>query len=164
VVVLLTAATFGVAHVTAKFAWYGIAAFASLILFGAALNIGRTVRDPQVQPVALVRKADDQALCGVYVTETDKRIYLGRVQVDRDASESGAEIKAGRIFWVPVDQVDVVSVGPLQNIQPARERAVELTGEIQADRATKAPAEQTPGKNSGCTTTNLSDDAIDGGD
>jgi hypothetical protein len=169
VVAALTAATFGVAHITAKFAWYGIAAFASLIVFGATLNVGRTVRDPQVQPVALIRKGDDRPVCGLYVTETDKRLYVARVQVDDDAAQYGAVAGAGRMFWVPVDAIDVVSVGPLQNIPEARRRAIELTGEIQDDRATE-PTSSTdsdlasaadPDRNRGCTQTNLSDEALE---
>jgi hypothetical protein len=134
VVVILTMATFGVAYVTSKFTWYGMAALASLILFGAALNIGRTVRDPVVQPAALVRAGDGQAICGFYVTETDDRVYMSRVQRDEDAEGSGADTGAGRMFWVKKEDVEVLTVGPLQRIPEAQARALALTAEVQADR------------------------------
>ena len=142
VVILLAAANFGLARATQRFAWYGVGALLSLILFGAAMNIGRTVIDPEVQPLALVRKSDQRALCGVYVTETDKRVYLGRVVGDEGKNEIGADLGSGRMFWVPSADVDVVSIGPRQEIEDAEVRARLLTNEVLADRAEKpAPAQ-----------------------
>ena len=172
VVVGATAATFLVAHLTSKFAWYGIAVFAALILYGAALNIGLVIRDPLVQPAALVRKGDLNALCGVYVTETDSRIYMGRVQKEVEGGGVGADGGAGRVFWVPKEEVDVVSVGPLMEIDRAQFRALELTGEVQLDRADKPPAKTNPPKratprvaegleNEGCRTADLTEFAYE---
>lgn len=131
VVGVLGAATFLVARATGRFAWYGIAVFVAVVLYGAALNISRTVRDPKVQPAALVRKSDDRVLCGVYVTQTDDRVYLGRVQRDGKRAMKGV----GRMFWVPVSDVDVVTVGPLQAIGTANRRAAALVAEVSKDRA-----------------------------
>jgi hypothetical protein len=174
VVVGVTAATFGVAHVTTKFAWYGVSVFASLIAFGAVLNVGLVVRDPLVQPVALVRKGDPRAICGVYVTETDKRIYVGRVEKEESAGGVGADGGAGRMFWVPREEIELVSVGPLMTIPRAQFRALELTGEIQVDRPGKPPAprasapgavaaadEANPLKNKECRHVSLSEMAYD---
>lgn len=143
IAVLLGAATFAVAYVTANFAWYGITAFAALILFGALLNIGIAILDPKVQPVALVRANDPAALCGVYVTETDDRVYIGRVQRDEGEGELGADGGAGRMFWIPTEDIEVVTVGPLQNIRDAQDRALELTREVQADRPPAVTAPRT---------------------
>jgi hypothetical protein len=139
-VILLGAANFGLARATRRFAWYGVGALLSLILFGATMNIGRTIVDPVVQPLALVRKSDDRALCGVYITETDKRIYIGRVVEDdhEESGEMGADLNSGRMFWVRSDDVDVVTVGPPQEIEDAEIRARLLTNEVVADRPEKA--------------------------
>jgi hypothetical protein len=138
VVVLLTAANFALARATQRFAWYGLGALMSLILFGAALNIGRTILDPKVQPLALIRKSDQRPLCGVYVTETDKRIYVGRVVKDEGRNEFGSDAGSGRMFWIPSADVDVVSIGPLQAIEDAEVRARLLTNEVLGDRPQKA--------------------------
>lgn len=134
VVLLLALANFGLARSTRRFAWYGAGAMLSLIVFGAALNIGRTLIDPRVQPLALVRTSDGQAICGVYVTETDDRIYVGRVIGRR----IGADPRSGRMFWVRSDDVDVVTVGPPQFIEDAEMRARLLTNEVLADRPEQA--------------------------
>jgi hypothetical protein len=140
VVLFLGAATFGVARATTRFAWYGVAVFLSVILFGTALGIARTLRSPKVQPVALVRKSDDTAICGVYITQTDKRVYIGRVQPDGSHAQRGS----GRIFWVPANDVDVVSVGSLQSIASAEKRARYLMQELYHDRAQEAAATVKP--------------------
>lgn len=133
-IAVLAAANFAVARITRGFAWYGVTALASLIVFGAGVNIVKTIREPQVQPVALVRKSDGATLCGVYVTETDKRLYIGRIQ-GRDGEDAvGADAKAGRMFWIPLDDVEVVSVGPIQDMEDARWRAPRLVREVLADR------------------------------
>src|SRR5204863_6945698 len=59
VTVVLVVADFLVARATSKFAWYGVAVFFSVLLFGAALKIARPFRDPVAQLVALLRKCDD---------------------------------------------------------------------------------------------------------
>jgi hypothetical protein len=131
VVVFLGLANLLVARATTRFAWYGITVFLSVLLFGASLSIARTMRTPKVQPAALVRKSDDVAICGIYITQTDDRVYLGRVEPDGNQAQDGT----GRMFWVPVSDVDVVSVGPLQKIEKAKERAPKLVTEIIKDRA-----------------------------
>ena len=79
VVAALGAVNFMIARITPRFAWYGLAIFASVVLFGATLSVVDTIRSPKVQPVALLRNTDDRPICGAYVTETDDRVYIARV-------------------------------------------------------------------------------------
>ena len=139
VVALLAAVNFMVARVTPRFAWYGIAVFASVALYGATLSAIDTIRTPKVQPMALIRDSDDRPICGAYVTETDDRVYVARVIRDQDGD--GAAMRLGRVFWIDLDDVDTVSVGPLQRLAAARRRLPVLAQEIVEDRPEpKAPA------------------------
>jgi hypothetical protein len=82
-----------------------------------------------------VRKSDDKVVCGVYITENDKRVYVGRVQ---PARAHGAQLEKGRIFWVPSSDIDVVTVGPLQGIKDSEKHAKALAAEIYKDRPQEA--------------------------
>ncbi len=120
-----------VARATEKFAWYGVSVFFSVLLFGAALTIARTLHRPSVQPIALVRKGDDVGICGVYITQTNERVYIGRL------ARSG--YRPGLIFWVPTSDVDLVDVGQLEPIDskfPAL--AVAMLRQLYKDRAEEA--------------------------
>ena len=117
VVAALGAVNFMIARITPRFAWYGLAIFASVVLFGATLSVVDTIRSPKVQPVALLRNTDDRPICGAYVTETDDRVYIARVVPEREGD--GTKSKLGRIFWTDLDDVDTVSVGPLQKVKEA---------------------------------------------
>jgi hypothetical protein len=150
VVLFLGAANFGVARATSRFAWYGFGVFISIAVFGAALTIVRAIRRPSVQPAALVRKSDDVAMCGVYITETADRVYLGRVEQQGDH----AKRHAGRIFWVPTSDIDVVSVAPLQPIRDANARAIKLIGELYTIRAEEAAPKVEPTTTTSADTTN----------
>lgn len=80
---LLGLACLQVAHRARHFAWFGVAVFLSVPLFGTALGAGRTLAEPQLQPMALVRAGDGPAegLQGIYVTENDERVYMASVAV-----------------------------------------------------------------------------------
>ena len=78
VVVGLTTMNVFVARATEKFAWYGIAMFFSVLVFGATLTIAKTLDQPKAQPIALVRKGEPVGVCGVFVAQTTERVYVGR--------------------------------------------------------------------------------------
>jgi hypothetical protein len=145
-IVILAAANFAVARITNRFAWYGVATLVSLVLFGAGANMVKTIREPQVQPVALIRKSDGTAFCGVYGTETDKRLYVGRIQGDLGESEAGADAGAGRMFSVPLDDIEVFSIGSIQDMADADWRARALVAEVTRDKTAKPPAAPPTGK------------------
>jgi hypothetical protein len=132
--VLLGLVNLGIASATDHFAWYAVAVFLSVTIFGAFVTIVRIWQEPTVQPVALVRKSDAHGMCGIYVTETDKRVYLARV--DPEAGDlNEAEDGTGRLFWVPSSEVDVVKIGTLQKLDEAEQHALGLLQEAYADRA-----------------------------
>jgi len=137
VVIVLNTALFGVALATSRFRWYGVALFLSVPLFGAVLGGVRTFRSPKLQPVALIRKASDHAICGVYIAESNDRVYLGRVELKTN-KDKRAIPGAGRIFWVPKSDVDMIKIGSPQSISDANGRAPELARELYDDR-TEAP-------------------------
>ncbi len=128
VVALLATMNLFVARATEQFAWYGVSVFFSVLLFGATLTIARTMAKPSVQPIALVRKGDDLGLCGVYVTQTSDRVYVGRLPPDSH--------QPGLIFWVPTSEVELVSVGHLEPVDGHfPELAASMLVQLYKDRA-----------------------------
>ncbi|MEA2375451.1 MAG: hypothetical protein QOD53_1914, partial [Thermoleophilaceae bacterium] len=130
VAVLLGVATLAIGRVQPRrFFWYGFAIFASVALYGAAFEGLRTINDPSVQPVGVVLK-DGRGVPGLYVTETKDRLYLARVGHKEKAPTEPLH-SDGRLFWVPRSEVQVYSVGPLQHIDRANDRAPQLVQELQ---------------------------------
>lgn len=107
--------------------------FFSVALFGGVFAAARSIRSPKVQPAALVRKGSDRGVCGIYITETDSRVYLGRVEKEAGTGDN-AVAGAGRVFWIPKNDVEMLSTGPLQGIDRANARAPVLLAELYADR------------------------------
>ncbi len=131
---LLGGALLRVADVSGtRFLPYAFAVFLSLPIFGAAVLGLQVARDPKGQPVALLRKDDPRGTCGLFVTETDDRVYLGFSDGRREGN--------GRLFYVPRDQVTAMSVGPLQSVKKANARAAELRRELlELEAAADPPA------------------------
>jgi hypothetical protein len=158
VTTVLTMMNLFVARATEKFAWYGVSVFFSVLLFGAALTIARTLHAPSVQPVALVRKGDDVGICGVYITQTNERVYVGRL--------ASPGYRPGLIFWVPTSDVELVDVGQLERIDSRFPKlAVAMLRRLYRDRAEEAApalknttvATVTNGAKAGDTTTTTSE-------
>ncbi len=132
----------------------GVAVFASVPLLGAVAGIARNLEDPQVQPLALIRAGDGEAeaLQGIYVTETDSRVYFGTVATDRCSGE--VEPGSGRLLWVPREDVVAMSVGPPQSVADAGVRAQEMyyalapqaANPYAGSRAAGSPVVLPPGK------------------
>jgi hypothetical protein len=135
VIALLTAMNVFVARATDKFALYGIAVFFSVLMFGAALTIARTLHEPKVQPVALVRKDNEIGICGVYIAQTADRVYVGRLPALGE--------RPGEIFWVRTSDVDLVSVGQPELIAEDKyEKRFSNYAESMLDRLYKDRAEE----------------------
>ncbi len=160
VVAVLAMMNLFTARATEKFAWYGVSVFFSVLLFGAALMIALTLDKPSVQPVALIRKSDDVGLCGVFVTQTNERVYVGRLAVSGE--------RPGLIFWVPTSDVDLVSVGqfePIDKTSKFSALAAAMLQQIYSDRAAEAAqtlknttvTKVTDGAKAGETTTTVSE-------
>jgi hypothetical protein len=120
-----------------KFRWYGLAVFISVPLFGTLTGMARNIADPQVQPMALIRKTDgpDEALQGLYVTETDSRVYFATVATQGCTGDIVPH--SGRLLWVPKSEVVALSVGPLQSVEDAAKTSLEMSYAL-------TPAVETP--------------------
>jgi uncharacterized membrane protein len=141
IVVLLALMNVFVARATTKFAWYGVSVFFSVLLFGATLTLARSLHEPKAQPIALVRKSDDTAICGVYITETSSRVYIGRLELNARKTHTR---RPGEIFWIPNSDIDLVSVGDLVRTNekppgvPFSKLAVKMLAQLYKDRAEEA--------------------------
>lgn len=127
-----------------RFFWYGLAVFISVLLFGAVLEGIRTIRDPSVQPAAALLK-DGRAVRGLYVTETDNRLYFARVDVRSKGSDKDPRKRSGRLFWLPRSEVQSYAVGPLENARSALASSQRLLDELRLpDLKPKEPAATPP--------------------
>jgi hypothetical protein len=120
-----------------RFAPYAVALFVAVVLFGAAAIALRAVDQPQARPVAVLVNNDARGICGLFVTETEKRLYIA--QVDLDARHDPVR-RTGRIIEIPRDRVIAESVGDLQKVSHAYRRAREMrNGLIRSRPPTTAP-------------------------
>ena len=117
----------------ARFALFGLAIFLSAPLFGTIALTTRNIGDPQAQPVAIIRGGDGpaEALQGLYVAETDKRVYFANVATQ----DCGKKIvqDSGRLFWIPEDEVVAMSIGPSQDIDKAARASLEMSYALTPD-------------------------------
>jgi flagellar motor protein MotB len=118
---------------SARFALFGLAIFLSAPLFGTIALTTRNIDDPQAQPVAIIRGGDGpaEALQGLYVTETDKRVYFANVATQ----DCGKKIvqDSGRLFWIPEKEVVAMSIGPSQDIDKAARASLEMSYALTPD-------------------------------
>jgi hypothetical protein len=124
---------------------YGLAVFVSVVVFGGATEAMKARYDPKVQPAAVIR-ADDPpggGLCGIYVTENDKRLYLARIEPDADDKRLPVR-DSGRIIFVPHDEVVALAIGPPMPLGNALDRAAALRRELTRDATPARPAAPSP--------------------
>jgi hypothetical protein len=139
---LLGLVNLGIAKATGqRFAFYGVAVFVSVVLFGAALSYVRSIANPKLQAVAALLKGGATPVCGLYVTETDSRLYLARVQVVREDGQTQVVDRSGRMLSIPRSQVERTDLGPLQDVTRAQEHAVDLRDELVAGQPGAAATE-----------------------
>ncbi len=117
--------------------WFGLAVFLSVPLFGTLTAMARNLDDPQAQPVALIRNTDgpDEAIQGLYVTETDDRVYFATLATEGCGDKIVGH--SGRLLWVPRSEVVAMSIGPLEDVADARTTALEMAYAL-------TPAVETP--------------------
>lgn len=131
VAILLGAALWQIASLEQRrFVWYGLAVFLSVPLFGTAMLMARNADEPQVQPLALIRSTDgpDESIQGLYVTETDDRVYFANVATE--GCENDVRPNSGRLLWVPRKEVVAMSIGPLQSVEDAAKSALEMSYDL----------------------------------
>lgn len=131
-----------------RFVWYGLAVFISVPLFGTVLLIARNVDEPQVQPLALIRTTDgpDEAIQGLYVTETGKRVYFANVATE--GCEEDVVRDSGRLLSVPKDEVVAMEIGPLQSVRQAGRSALEMSYDLTPGIETVGATVDLPGATS----------------
>jgi len=106
--------------------WYA-AIFVSVPVLGAVAAIVNNLADPQVQPLALLHAADGRppaAIQGIYVTETEDRVYLASVATHQCTGElvNGS----GQMLSIPREEVAAMFVGPRQSAGDAGKKAYEM--------------------------------------
>jgi hypothetical protein len=142
---LLGFVNLGIAKATGqRFAFYGVAVFASVVLFGGALSYVRSIDNPKLQAVAALLKDGAAPVCGLYITETDSRLYLARVDVVREDGRTQVVDRSGRMLSIPRSQVQRTDLGPLQDVTRAQAHALDLRDELVAEQPS------TPATEGGC--------------
>lgn len=127
---VLATLNLGVAKATGnRFAFYGVSVFLSVVMFGGVLSYARTKDYPKLQSVAVVLK-DGTASCGLYVAETDSRLYMARLDVVGGRRKVDVVDGSGRMSWVPRDQIERSELGPLQGVISALANAADLRDEL----------------------------------
>ena len=132
----------GVARGTGdRFPLYGVTVFLALVLFGGILNAMRVFLTPVMQPSAVVLKGRPAGLEAIYVTETDKRLYLATVERLCDTDASGKVLGSnrvvpgsGRIFWLDRNLIASYAVGPQQPIADLAARATAARRQLEVMR------------------------------
>ena len=116
-----------------RFIWFALAVLLSVPFFGTVALATRNLDDPQAQPVAIIRKSDGpgEALQGLYVTETDKRVYFANIATR--ACEKKIVEDSGRLLWIPKGEVVAMAIGPSQDIDKAARASVEMAHSLTPD-------------------------------
>lgn len=130
-VALVGAALWQIASLSKEgFVWYGLAVFISVPLFGTLMLMASNAAEPQVQPMALIRSTDgpDEAIQGLYVTESADRVYFANVATEGCKNEVRKD--SGRLLWVPKEEVLAMAVGPLQGVEEAGKAALEMSYDL----------------------------------
>ncbi len=112
------------------FAWFGLAVFISVPLCGTVMMMTRNLDEPKVQPLALIRTTDgpDEAIEGLFVTETSDRVYFANVATEGCSND--VTPNSGRLLWVPSKEVISTEIGPLQSVEDAGRSALEMSHDL----------------------------------
>jgi hypothetical protein len=79
-IALLVLFVLSVSHVTgSRFAWFGAALFAAVIVFGGVVSYLIQRDNAKLQPMVVLRGKEIRGLMGVYVSATPEHLYLGRL-------------------------------------------------------------------------------------
>lgn len=108
------------------------AVFASALVFSATNMLLIARQQKFVQAVAVLRSSTDAGLTGIYVTATDKKIYLGM----RTSIQTSKGDVSRRASMLDVDRGAGVTyaVGPLESEVDARKRARVMLAQLIANR------------------------------
>lgn len=135
---LLVAGSIAVGRRTGDQFWpFAIAVFVAALMFSASSVLLIAKQQKFVQAVAVLRSPTDAGLTGIYVTATEKRIYLG-IRTPIRTAEGNVRKKAS-MFDVDRGDGVVYAVGPLESQGDARKRARVMLAQLIANRG-MAPA------------------------
>ena len=139
--VLLAFFCLGVATASGeRFAPLGLAVLVTVPLFGAAGVMLRSVDSPELQPVAAVLQ-DGRAICGVYVGESDGRLWVGQVELAELADVRRPTSRRSSIDPYETSEIKTQSLGTLQPVARATSQALVLRDRLQReDRSGGRPA------------------------
>ncbi|HEX3804165.1 MAG TPA: hypothetical protein VHV75_15115 [Solirubrobacteraceae bacterium] len=166
---LLNGILLGTARFTDSLAVCCTAVFASVLLLGGLTEVARTSTNLYLQPAAAIRKGDDVAVCGVYITETSTRLYLADVPTTTTAKRN----TTANLFWIPDAEIDMVKIGKLAPEKKLASDDQKLAAALYLERgeqpASPAPATTTTSvvdttSKTGTTTTTDSSTTITNGD
>jgi len=124
-----------------RFGPYGLAVLVSVPLFGGAAAFLHGVDSPELQPVAAVLRGGE-AVCGVYVGESDGRLWLGRLVLDERAGVHRP--KRGAISPLAADAIEARALGPLEPVDRVEARARALRDGLLDQRGDRDPTRRTP--------------------
>jgi hypothetical protein len=92
--------------------------FLVVALFVAVALYGRGYADPTVHPMAVLRANGQPWLSGIYVGESDSRVWIGQVRLDPPGSNHGKK-SAGRIIELPRSAVSDIAIGASMQLKDA---------------------------------------------
>jgi hypothetical protein len=113
--------------------WLLASAFLLMSTFLSGIAYARATDDKDVRPAAVVR-SNDKAIVGFMIAQTPDRIYLGRLDLNR---EGHIRSNRSRILVLRDDQITDISVGPPMNADDALARAKQLADELCSHEITR---------------------------
>jgi hypothetical protein len=84
--------------------------FLVIALLVAVAGYGLAYAHPTVHPMAILRANGQSGLSGIYVGESDSRVWIGKVRLDPNDSNRGLK-PAGRIIELPRSEVSDIAIG-----------------------------------------------------
>jgi hypothetical protein len=130
---LLYLVVLAIARSSAQHFWgTAVAVMVSTGLFGAVLATLRYWDHQEVQPIAALRAGEARPVCGIYVAETDDRLYLGRLDNDDGLTESNGA--TGHLFWLAREDVEGWALGELQSRVDANAALPRLEARVRQER------------------------------
>ena len=115
----------------------GLAAFVSVTVFGSAFSVLRYTETNQVQPIAALQTGEAAPICGIYVGEADDRLYLARLDRDRQVPGPTVDGATGHLFWLKRKDVSGWALGALQGQGDAQEALFRLNRRVVEERRTR---------------------------
>jgi lysophospholipase L1-like esterase/Ca2+/Na+ antiporter len=123
-----------------RFVPYGLAILVSIPLFAGGAAFLRGLESPELQPVAAVLD-NGEAVCGVYIGESDGELWLGRLVLDERAHVHRP--RRGAIIPFDADRVEARALGPLEPVGLVEARASELRDRLLDERGDRDPEKRT---------------------